>query len=108
MVLQLLLFIDVDVVVVIFIYLLLSTFFFIDELSLCHKIKLLNPHVFFQVLFLLSGNYICSYQDIFQEFAYAYIRIYFRRLHMLISGYISGVCICLYQDIFQEIIYAYF
>ena len=44
---------------------------------------------------------------IFQEIAYAYIRIYFRRLHMLISGYISGDCICLYKDIFQEIAYAY-
>ena len=31
----------------------------------------------------------------------------FRKLHMLISGYISGDCICLYQDIVQEIAYAY-
>jgi len=67
---------------------------------------------------LLSVIDIAGY--IFQEIAYAYIRIYFRklhmliqdiyfrRLHMLISGYISGDCICLYQDIFQEIAYAYF
>ena len=47
------------------------------------------------------------YQDIFLEIAYAYIRIYFMRLHILISGYISGECIYFYQHIFQEIAYAY-